>query len=343
MASNTASAFLNACNNAKRKNMFLDRSNLPGKETFNYCDKAFRELTGDKFNGYNNEDITCEVLDMIPDYHKILTGVGGIIEVDYMHLLLVHRIMKNKGDSREKVIRGLLYKYGKEHLETMIKKLKLKFKPGTNFIDSKIVVDEKAFGWDGCKIYFYRCFMSWLKEQGFRQYYYEKPMQNLIATAMFFSNGKMGYPDAEHLVYSKKEPFFIEGLDKYFENIMAPYILAGNVRYIDGIYAEAYTREDIKLRAKESYEGHNIYSLFIRSYLMRINGQFCEEFRKDRNFDYKEDDMYINYVSPARVGIKIRDYLDIEEGLKVLHPMLKRQERFSIDKFIMGEYIHWEV
>lgn len=336
-------SFLNACNTTKRKNTYVDRRSIPGKAVLKYCEDMFGQLTEHKYDEYTLDELSYEILDLVPDYHKVLTGMGGVIEVDYMHLLIVHRMMKNKRDDREKLIRGMLYIYGREQLESQVKKLKLKFKPGTDFLDNKVVVDARNYSWDGCQIYFYRCFMTWLKEPGYRQYYYEKPMQNLIASTMYFGGSGMEYPEAEQIVYDKKEPFFIEGLDKQFENIIAPYILAGNVKYLDGIYADAYTSADIKLRAKEAYEGHNMYSLFVRSYLMKIIGQFCEEFRKDKNSNFDEDDMCINYVSPLRVGIKIRDYLDIEEGLKNLNPMLKRQERFNIDKYIMGEYAHWEI
>jgi hypothetical protein len=91
---------------------------------------------------------------------------------------------------------------------------------------------------------------------------------------------------------------------------------------------------------------------------MRINGLFCESFLVDRckslekalgnnpetnkGAGWEDSYVYMNYVTPTRIGVKIANYLDIETCLNTLHPMLMRQERFSIDKCMMGEYVQWE-
>lgn len=327
--------FLNMLGEFRQKPLYINRNRLMHTSLNDY---ARKQISGVESLSFIKNLTKCEsdLVDYVMTHYEDLlpyfTTSSGECKVSREVCVLLYNILKSRGDKRTEEFYKILCCMSACTYTNKVRQIKCGMGTSEHSLKNNITIDRLWMDWRGCLLYFEKPFLYLQEEDGYRSYYYEKPLQNLIVLSMIFDG--LDYASAEHKVYNTTSEFMFKGISKEIENELVKWALSGGVKTLDGAYAGQYWEYQKRMYKSDSaYNAFSMYTNQIQPILMCMMGKFLKMLWLQLR-DIPESDACISYISPVRVGLKVANHLYIEDVLGSLAGAFKRLESQTLDKLI---------
>lgn len=284
---------------------------------YDYCRNYFNSIGCDLGNGFNEGCNTYDIMNVklmlkqVTDKCFIaFRGLNGTLYYDIPHFAIACELMKVTGRSVDDIqlvkVLGIL-----ANIED-ISDCFATYKKGAGKAGGiKLDVNSDSLCCNACPDLWRKYALYMLTPTGYTCYYYEP--SNLIQ-CVFLANIVEMQSDAIRPVLSEGRGILIDELPLSVESKFGADIFGKKFAYLSGKFAGYYQNLYSNSLSDNSYG--TIYSGVIAPYMSRIMGKFINLVNTDlAENQTSSQDCYFNQVLPSRVGICIRNGLDIRQIL----------------------------
>ncbi|MNL91362.1 hypothetical protein D3C81_10960 [compost metagenome] len=302
----------------------------------NYCIKDINDDTVDFYDVMPLREYIKNTLGK--GYFLSIVDLEGDLRFDIEHgLLLYFKALKEKHKNVNKAL-GLLYVFAAIGIGNELKVLKKTTVKGKLY--PKYGNLGVLFRWEKCPYVTRKYMMHMDNNEGYKLYYLEP--SNLHQIAFLICTG-MSFEEAKAFINNRTEGIFCEYLPLDIENKLTEMVLTDGLAAIQGIFSTKLQELEIEMKALPSYnkDKSNIYDTLMRTHTMNILGIFVNNLVSEieGNSALVPSDIIINHITPSRVGIKIKDYLTIEDVLPTMHKYFKPLEELTVDNLVFGDLL----
>lgn len=333
--------FMRTANQVAENKLYFDKTFLKHfdvrEESFNftrqYLDKDFLFLQGDSdFRLYVNDVFGRKALGYFED-------AFGEIKVDLEHgLLFYYNLKAQQHPELEKALGLVYYLLGKQLHEEFSAISKLAPK---NRISPIFELQAQFFRWKRCNYVLRKYMLPMGHIEGYKSYYFEKAH---LAQILYLVHHGMTFVEAEQKVKSMEGGLFLPNVPTRIENILMPTILSGGFseQNLTGYYGTTLVRDNTELA--QSYtidEVYNVYNMAVKPRMIEHTGRVLDLITKEfeQNTDFSTSDFMINHISPQRIGVIVKDTLELKDVLPNLHQYFKPVEPLDLTNVLEGEFL----
>lgn len=242
-------------------------------------------------------------------------------------------------EEHKRLVKGLFYFIAGHQLDdefTRIAKVATK-----DLIKPTFRLSAEYFGWKKCEHIFRRYTLNFAAKEGYTEYFFEKPT---LPMTSFLTYLGMSFPDADKTAKSMQGGGFFPFMPAVVENRLLPHLFAErlNANIMQGYYTPSYLKDVEKI--EETYtisSDHNTYNFSVKPRMIEFMGNTLGLMDKDMasNPHLAPSDAYINHLSPQRIGLAVRDGVQLQEVLPTLHGFFNKVPEFSLDLLPEGYFI----
>lgn len=256
------------------------------------------------------------------------------LHLDTIHALLFYQYIAKALPEKTEQAKAVFYRILSQSLPASLEAMARLSVRGR--IEPIFELSSKFFRWKRCPEFLYAYMMDITASQGYKAYYLEKP--NLAQIVYLVFKGHT-FQEAEELVRKKTDGLVIRNLPTELESNLFLNIFGGEFTndLFDGFYAQQ-VMDDMN-RVAQVYpltEGtmYTGFSLFIRPQMIEVMGAILtgvqDELRS--NPIVGTDDVNIYHLSPSRIGVLVKDTVNLEDAFPTMHEFFKLVKPFTLDE-----------
>jgi len=258
---------------------------------------------------------------------------------DYEHGLLFYYNLQAEQHPKLDVALGLLYYLLGVQLQKefgAIAKLTQK-----NLISPIFELHPQFFRWKRCNYVLRKYMLPMGHMDGYNSFYFEKAH---LAQILYLVHHGMSFVDAESHVKSMEGGLLLSNLPPSLENALMPYILSCGFheRSLTGYYGPTLVKDMTDL--SKSYnlsEVYNVFNMAVKPRLIehtgRVLGLVLQEFESSGQYTFS--DFMIHHITPNRIGVRVREGLELKDILPNLHVYFKPVEPLDLKNVLSVEFL----
>lgn len=194
------------------------------------------------------------------------------------------------------------------------------------------------FGWKKMPFITNKYMMSLTHEEGYTNYYFERQNVGYLAYLMANDNS---VGESKKIIDSATSGLFFSWLPLHVENALLPFILSHSydTKLMDGYLKPLYERNVAYVKSKYdiSIGQHTMYNYHVKPHLINLQGVFIDKLKTTMMENgVSPTDVKIYHISPYRVGVMVKNTIDVTNGLGDVGIHLKPVQDFTVRNIIEG-------
>lgn len=339
--------FINYAQRIKNLNLplnkdFIRNFDLPQKcydYAKKYLDTSIDNLINDKYEiddreirTFIREKLGTKILD-------VLRTSEGAVKLDIEHMLVALAYEKsrpNRSFESTNIIIGLSYLI---LAHQCMQEWNMLIKSSTRgIIQPNFDCSVNYFTWKRCPYVLRKYAMFLTKPEGYNVYYFEKP--NIAQIAYLISVG-MSREEANEYMKTTDKGLFFNYLQKDKENLILQEILKDEFYSCNGVFTANYKEEHAKIEARfNSISVYNVFNMNVRPHMIEMIGFVLKGIldELDKN-EYSQSDAYVYHLSHYRIGVAVREGIELSEVLPSLYEFMKPVPTPDLYSLVSGAYL----
>lgn len=334
-------AFMREAGQITQRKVHFDKEFIKSLNLMDVCLDKAQELLGKDFDFLvDDQSFRLYVRDVFGRKKLgLFENAEGEYCLDIEHGLLLYYTLKSENSDLLNVALGLLYFLAGNQLEDELTKLaKLAFR---NQITPLFELSPQNFRWRRAPQILRGYMLPFSVPEGYKAYYFEKPYLGHI---MYLVNHGMSFEEAEEHVKSMEGGLFFTALPLDVENYLLPFFMQDkfNPSLMDGYYKATFERDYEEITSQyDLQEVYNVYSLMVKPLMIDYMGGVINLIREDlvKNDEFTNSDLIIYHLSPQRLGILVREWIDVNRLLPTVGKYFKPVKEFSLDDILTGVWL----
>lgn len=270
------------------------------------------------------------------DYEYFI-GADAELKLDLEHATLLYYKLMSERSNLSTIALGLAYLLAAYQLEDEFAEILKTVIKG--YISPKFVVTPQGFQWKRCNYILRKYMLNFTKPEGHKAYVFEP--KNITQIAFLMSQGH-NFQDAVSIMQRQETGIFYSFLPKHAEEKLAEKILSGEFDSMNGLYAPALNREVLKIEQSfGNYDkNYNVYNQSVKPYMINAMGLFIKDVMTElsmTNSNLLPSDFVFYHVTPKRVGVLVKDSLDINRLIPVNASAFKPIMGLSLRDIALGD------
>lgn len=345
MRNNTyINSFFVEANKFKREGIFLDKDYIKQLDIKRKCIETAKGMLGSDMEYVYDVDSAKAFLRTLvseQDFKVFADALTMGLTYSLERLLILYEKLSNRGDECTQQVLGVLYFLVGHIIEDEFKTL-IKASNGGRLYPA-YTLSKNAFKWSRCNHILRKYMLRLSKPAGYNAYYYERP--NLAHLAFLTSDCVgMDVDSAEDYIKKMKKGIFLKDISSDMENKLAPDILMGGYDIMDGVYASTVLKETVVLEDElgTNADISSVYSQHVKPLMLEFIGRVISMVNDEvnRNTTLESGTFKIYHISPNRLGILVKEGVDIETVLPNSHHMFKKVPiSLTPRSLVLGEYL----
>lgn len=337
-------SFFVEANKFKREGIFLDKDYIKQLDVKRKCIETSEGILGsDKELVYDVDSAKAFLRTLVSenDFKIFANALTMGLTYSIERLLLLYDKLNNRGDECTQQVLGVIYFLVGHILEDEFKTL-IKASNGGRLYPA-YTLSKNAFKWSRCTNILRKYMLRLSKPNGYDAYYYERP--NLCHLAFLTSDCVgMDVESAEDYISKMKQGIFLKNISSTVENKLSPDILMGGYDILDGLYASTILKETIALEDElgTNADISSVYSQHVKPLMIEFMGRIISIVNDEvsRNTELESGVFKIYHISPNRVGILVKEGVDIKDVLPTSHTLFKKVPvGITQRSLVLGEYL----
>lgn len=283
-------------------------------------------------------------------FYLFQDNLGDII-LDMEHALLFYYKAKEQNHKNLDIAKGIVFFIAGEQLKNEFGTL-AKVTNSKNQIFPKFLQNRNTFSWGQCPFVLRKYMLQLSAQEGYVPYVFERP--NLGQILYLTLQGK-SFQEARDEVNNMTNGLFYSYLPKEVEELLIPAILSDELDTdgMTGYYKQSYTRDiaqvatDLDKFGKKNMESDldttkfNIYTQKVKPLLIELTGMALNNIKNDiaHNINIDKGDVKIYHLSPQRIGIMVKEGVDVEKALPTVHPHISQVEPVDLENILNGAFL----
>lgn len=270
---------------------------------------------------------------------RYFEDANGVIQLDIEHALLFYYKLKSINSPLLNAALGVVYFITGHQLDDEFSQISKVAPKGR--ITPAFELDSKLFRWRRCPHILRRYMLTLSQVDGYTAYYFEKPSFGQIAYLMHTG---MTFENADAMMKSTTGGLFYSFLPTAIENMLIPSILSGgfDVSQMDGLYAQSYQRDNEYISTGFTLDDvYNVYNQMVKPNMVEFMGMIISNVmgEAEKNPHLKQSDLLVYHISPQRLGILVKDGVQINNALPNLHKFFKPVTPFDLGGVLNGDFV----
>jgi hypothetical protein len=264
---------------------------------------------------------------------------SGYSQLDIEHgLLLYYKLLSINSPLTDYAL-GILYYLAAHQLDDELGQIS-KVAP-RSLITPAFELDSKFFRWKRCNFVLRKYMLSLSKPEGYNAFYFEKAALPQIAYLM---NQGTSFDEAENMSKNATGGLFHSFIPVELESQLMPGILTGafDTSVMDGYYTQTYLRDTAKISSEITVDDvYNVYNMMVKPNMIELMGMVINNVSTEasKNEYLSPSDMSIYHVSPHRIGILLKDRINLQDALPSLGQYFKPVTPFDLSTMVHGEFL----
>lgn len=310
--------FMVYANTLRTKGVPFNYVKMRNIDVFNSCMVAAEQILGSDMD-YLKDALTVRAyINEIYGREDFFQSEKGTIELDIPHSVLFYHYLNSVNPEMARHFLGVLYFIAGHQLEDEWNELEKRCRDKKVYPVIKPLFDmnPKYFRWKSCNQVLRRYMVHFAEKEGYRSYYFERRNVNLI---VFLMNLGYSFEEAESL--ADKGGLFYSFLPSVVENTLVEYILSGHMSLdlLDGWVLEKFDVNEVIMSLDPNDDREVYYNTVIKPNLIEMTGMVLNTLKQDiARGGITPDDVIVFHLAPSRVGVFLREGLDIREVLPML-------------------------
>lgn len=337
-------SFFVEANKLKREGIYLDKEYIKQLDIKRKCVEMAQGILGsDMEYVYDIPSAKAFLRTLVSeqDFKIFADALTMGLTYSLERLLILYDKLNNRGDECTQQVLGVLYFLVGHIIEDEFKSL-IKASNGGRLYPA-YTLNKNSFKWSRCNHILRKYMLRLSKPDGYTAYYYEKP--NLAHLAFLTSDCVgMDVDGAEDYIKKMKQGLFLNDVSPAMENKLISDILMGGYDILDGLYAATVLKETVALENElgTNADISSVYSQHVKPLMIEFIGRVINLINDEINSNTTlETGVFkIYHISPSRVGILIKDGVDIKDVLPKSYGMFtKVPVSLTPRSLVLGEYL----
>jgi hypothetical protein len=334
-------AFMRQARLLQDNKIFFNRDFLKGFSVMEKCFELSKQKLGNDFGFLDDATgVRLYLRDVFGNKSlRYFEDANGEIQLDIEHALLFYYKLLSLRDPASNTALGLLYFITGHQLDDEFQQISKVAPKGK--ITPAFELDSKLFRWRRCPFVLRRYMLTLSQVEGYTAYYFEKPAFGQIAYLMH--NG-MSFADADTMMKQSTGGLFYSYLPTYIENMLIPSILSGgfDTTLMDGLYAQTYQRDNAIIAQGYTIDDvYNVYNQMVKPNMVDFMGMIITNVmgEAEKNPYLNKSDLTVYHISPQRLGILVKDTVQIQNALPALHKYFQPVKSFDLAGVVTGDFL----
>lgn len=334
-------AFMRSARKIKESKVYLNRPFIKKYDAMERCFELSRQYLGKDFL-FLQDGTGCRLY--IRDVFGIkalsmFENANGEIKLDIEHALVFYYKLKAENSPLLPAALGVFYFIAGHQLDEELGAL-MKV-ASNNLIQPAFELNKKLFRWKKCNYVLRKYMLSLSAPEGYTAYYYEKPMLGQIGYLL-----TKGYSlaEADAQMKSATGGIFFSYLPVHVENMLIPTILSGgfDASIMDGYYTQSLIQDTAKIAQQYTLSDvYNVYNEMVKPEMVDVMGAILNSMEADMGTNpyLQPQEAFVYHLSPQRIGILVKDGLNIQNVLPALSQYFQPVQAFGLDHLLHGEML----
>lgn len=327
--------FFDIANTLKKDGLYLNKYKIKGFKVAEYHNELL-----EKYNISTETDIITAkrlLIDLIGEDYLAFLNNSFTLELDYSieRLMILQNIMKNKKENISEILGLIYYIYSNtlnRNLEQLIKA------SSWSTLYPIYSLNFQGYFWKRCPDIFNKYMLDLTIPPNYTGYYYEK--KNLAHIAYLSVIKKHNMNESEFIIKKLKKGIFFKDLDLNIEETYLNYILSNKFDYelLDGTYSNSFKLRNNSIipDVRQNPSSADFYTYYIKPFMINFIGKMCECFKDDAEYNGKANGFKFYHISDYRIGIAIKNDLNVEDVFPASNILLKKVQRINYKDMVEG-------